>query len=66
MRPLEDGCCADGEVQLALIAAVEAALASRDAVAGVAGRANGTRPLRCSPERACVTWDPRHNQHLRS
>lgn len=42
MRPLEDGCRADGEVQLALVAAIEAALANSDAVAGNAGWANGT------------------------
>ena len=45
MRPLENGCCPNGEVQLASIAAVESTLASRDAILAGASRAgNPVRP----------------------
>ena len=53
MRPLEDRSGTDSEVQLALIAAVVAALAGRDALAGDTGRASG--PI--WPE-ACFQIDP--------
>ena len=36
MRPLKDGASADGEVLLALVAAIEAALAGRDAILAAA------------------------------
>jgi hypothetical protein len=45
MGPLENRCCADGEIQLALIAAVEATLASRDAIlTGASWAGNPIRP----------------------
>jgi hypothetical protein len=45
MRPLENGCCPNREIQLASIAAVEAALASRDSILTGARRAgNSIRP----------------------
>jgi hypothetical protein len=47
VRPLKDGCGTDGEIEFALVAAVEPALANRDALTGDAGwadRARGPKP----------------------
>ena len=45
MRPLENRCRANGEVELALVAAIESALASRDAIlTGTGWAGNSIRP----------------------
>jgi len=48
MRTLEDGPCTDSEIYLAFVAAIEAALAGRDAILAAASRAdNAVRPKPC-------------------
>ena len=45
MAALEDRACADGEIQLTVVASVEPALACGDVLFGLAGRAgNAVRP----------------------
>ncbi len=60
MRAFHDGAGADGEVFLALVAAVVAALARRDAITGAANRAaRAVRPqaaLKPDARRFCI-WD---------
>ena len=65
MRPLKDGCCPNGEVQLASIAAVEAALASRDAILTGASRAgNSIRPKAGFKVKPCCLLVGEHLEEL--
>ena len=57
MRPLENRAGADGEVLLALVAAVEAALARRDPLAEAANRAaRAVRPKPLFQDAPAVSW----------
>lgn len=66
MRPLENGCCPYREVQFASIAAVEAALACRDAILTRASRAgNPIRPEAGLKVKPCCLLVGEHCEKLK-
>jgi hypothetical protein len=65
MRPFKDGCRADSEVQLALVAAVETTLASRDAITTSTGRADcSLRPEARFQVNPCCLLVGEHREEL--